>query len=92
MNDHPPVPRSFDQVTAAWLTTVLSWSYPGITATSANVDPTMEHKPNKASVHVTYDAVGTEAKLPTPFVAKGKFNGTILRGRIINFSNIDEDC
>jgi hypothetical protein len=37
-----PVPRSFDEVTAEWLTAVLSIDNPGVVVTS------MGHKPNKA--------------------------------------------
>ncbi|WP_197277180.1 phosphotransferase [Sphingomonas profundi] len=90
MNDHPPVPRSFDQVTPEWLTAVLRRTHPGIKVTSAKVDPTMGHKPNKARVHLAYDAAGEQAGLPPTLVVKGTFNGTTSRGRIIDFSNMAE--
>lgn len=90
MTDHPSVPRSFDQVTPEWLSAVLSRSHPGITVTSAKVDPTMGHKPNKARVHLTYDEAGEKACLPPSFVVKGTFNGTVSRGAIIDFSNMAE--
>ncbi len=90
MSDNPPVPRAFDQVTPEWLTAVLSRDHPGVTVTSAKVDPTMGHKPNKARVHLTYDEAGQKADLPATFVVKGTFNGTVSRGAIIDFSNMAE--
>lgn len=85
-----PVPRSFDEVTAEWLTAVLSIDHPGVVVTSAKVDPYMGHKPNKARVHVTYNQAGQDAGLPPTYVVKGTLNGTISRGRIIDFSNMAE--
>jgi len=85
-----PVPRTFDQVTADWLTQVLVRTHPGIRVLSAAVDATMGHKPNKARVHLTYDDAGRKAGLPATLVVKGTFNGTTSRGRIIDFSNMAE--
>lgn len=90
MSEQPPVPRAFDQVTPEWLTAVLSQSHPGIRVTAATVDPTMGHKPNKARVHLRYDEAGQRAGLPATLVVKGTFNGTVSRGRIIDFSNMAE--
>ena len=85
-----PVPRRFDQVTAEWLTRVLALTYPGLEVLSARLDPTMGHKPNKARIHLTYNAVGAEAGLTPTLVVKGTFNGTESRGRIIDFANLAE--
>jgi hypothetical protein len=88
--DATPVPRSFEEVTDEWLTRVLALTYPGIEVLSAQVDPTMGHKPNKARVHLIYNSIGTEAGLTPTLVVKGTFNGTVSRGRIIDFSNMAE--
>jgi hypothetical protein len=85
-----PVPRTFDQVTAEWLSQVLGLTYPGVEVLTAKVDPTMGHKPNKARVHLTYNGVGREAGLRPTLVVKGTFNGSESRGRIIDFSNLAE--
>jgi len=90
MSEQPPVPRAFDQVTPEWLTAVLSQGQPGIRVTAATVDPTMGHKPNKARIHLSYDEAGQRAGLPATLVVKGTFNGTVSRGRIIDFSNMAE--
>jgi hypothetical protein len=85
-----PVPRAFEDVTAAWLTEVLSGLHPGVEVASARVDPHMGHKPNKARVHLTYNGAGEAAGLPATLVVKGTFNGTTSRGAIIDFSNMAE--
>ena len=84
------VPRSFAEVTAQWLTAVLSGLHPGVEVTSARLDPHMGHKPNKARVHLTYNAASEAAGLPPTLVVKGTFNGTTSRGEIIDFSNMAE--
>jgi hypothetical protein len=89
-NDPIPVPRAFDQVTPEWLTRVLGLTNPAVEVLSAKVDPTMGHKPNKARVHLTYNGAGERAGLPSTLVVKGTFNGTVSRGRIIDFSNMAE--
>jgi len=85
-----PVPRAFCEVTAPWLTAVMSADNPGIEVTSATVDPHMGHKPNKARVHLEYNEAGRKAGLPATLVVKGTFNGTTSRGAIIDFSNMAE--
>lgn len=86
----PPVPRTFADVTASWLTAVLGALHPGVEVTSARVDQHMGYKPNKARVHLTYNALGNSAGLPPTLVVKGTFNGTTSRGAIIDFSNMAE--
>ena len=85
-----PVPRAFTDVTAEWLTAVLSPLHPGAEVVSATVDPHMGHKPNKARIHLTYNEAGEKAGLPPTLVVKGTFNGTTSRGAIIDFSNTAE--
>ena len=84
------VPRAFSEVTAQWLTAVLSGLHPGVVVTSARVDPHMGHKPNKARIHLAYNTAGEQAGLPPTLVVKGTFNGTTARGAIIDFSNMAE--
>jgi len=84
------VPRAFTDVTAEWLTAVLSPLHPGAEVVSATVDPHMGHKPNKARIHLTYNEAGEKAGLPPTLVVKGTFNGTTSRGAIIDFSNTAE--
>jgi hypothetical protein len=88
--DSIPVPRTFEQVTAEWLSRVLDRSYPGIEVLEAQVGPPMGHKPNKARVQLTYNAVGVQAGLRPTLVVKGTFNGNESRGRIIDFANLAE--
>src|SRR3546814_19973382 len=57
---------------------------------TAKSDPTMGHQPNKARVHLAYNEVGQKAGLAPTLVIKGTFNGTVSRGRIIDFSNMAE--
>jgi hypothetical protein len=90
LTDSIPVPRTFEQVSAQWLSNALGRTYPGIEVLEAHVSPPMGHKPNKARIRLTYNAVGAEAGLRETLVVKGTFNGDESRGRIIDFANLAE--
>jgi hypothetical protein len=67
--------RTITDVTPAWLTVVLMADHPGVEVTSLRIDPYLGYKQNKARIHVTYNAAGEAAALPSSFIVKGNFPG-----------------
>jgi hypothetical protein len=84
------IPKVREDVTAEWLTSVLSPQYPGVTVTSAKVGELMGHKPNKVRLQLKYNKAGREAGLPPTMVVKGSFPGYSLKGDIVDFASVAE--
>lgn len=64
------IPRSAHDLTAEWLTAVLCAATPGAEVTSFDIPEAHAGTTSRAALRVTYNAVGTEARLPTRLFTK----------------------
>ena len=55
MTDAVPVPRSVDDLTAAWLTAALDTRYPGVRVASCEVSAVVGGSATKLQLSVTYE-------------------------------------
>jgi hypothetical protein len=72
----PLIPTSLDQVDIAWLSQVLSLRHPGVSVTDVRVSDFLGYKPNKARLHLRYNAEGNRVGLPASMIVKGGFKRT----------------
>jgi aminoglycoside/choline kinase family phosphotransferase len=69
MTEAVPVPRSLDEVTAAWLEAALGTRFPGVRVASCEVSAVIGGSATKLQLSVTYDEQPSEP-LPPSFYAK----------------------
>lgn len=72
----PLIPTRLEQVDATWLTQVLAPQHAGIEVTQVSCDGFFGYKPNKARLHLRYNAAGERAGLPSSLIVKGGFKQT----------------
>jgi len=68
------LPLRVDEIDADWLTQALRERYPGVAVLSAERGETLQGTATKIRLHLTYDAAGTRANLPSRLIAKGGFS------------------
>src|SRR5690242_1865301 len=83
-------PSLIEDVTAEWLSQVLAESHPGVEVTHAKVGGVFGFKPNKARVHLSYNALGIAAGLPGTLILKATFPGLGSSGAGMEFSTAAE--
>jgi hypothetical protein len=69
------IPSRFEDVTAEWLTSVLSEKFEGVEVLACEAAPLEQTKQNKVRRLVKYNARGQSLGLPGSLVVKGSFHG-----------------
>lgn len=73
LKDEIAIPRTTDEVDAAWLTSILERDHPGVVVTEAVVTDSMIGACVKLRVALRYNAAGVAAGLPATLIVKGNF-------------------